>query len=103
MAIVCYGCLGMEGQPFWFSYLGRERLMHSVVAKQPFRSQFSERKGNGRGRIVWANGTEPFLPNRLLDYSLASAQGCELACNRGCSGATTLARVSYFKSLTLKA
>jgi len=62
MAIVCYGCLGTEGQPLCYGHLGTEWLMHFMVAKRPFRSQFSERKGNGRGTVICMgerNGTVP--------------------------------------------
>ena len=52
MAIVCYGCLGTEGQPLCYSHLGMEGLMHFMVAKRPFRSQFSEQKGNRRGTVI---------------------------------------------------
>ena len=39
-----------------------------MVSKRLFRSQFSEQKGNGmEGPFVWANGKEPFPPNRLLE------------------------------------
>ena len=62
MAIVCYWCLGAEGQPLCYGHLGTEWLMHFMVAKRPFRSQFSERKGNGRGTVICMgerNGTVP--------------------------------------------
>jgi len=58
MAIVCHGCLGMEGQPLCYGYLGTEWLMNFMVAKRPFHSQFL----NGRGTVICMgqrNGTVP--------------------------------------------
>jgi len=64
MAIVCYGRLGTEGQPLCYGHLGTEWLMHFIVAKRAFRSQFSERKENGRGTVICMSKRNRTVPTK---------------------------------------